>query len=272
MINRLSIPQPQLIKTGLLLKSRTLLVFCFFNALALIRLASLQLRPLLTDSSNDRFIWSLITLFVSYNVWAVMGSTLLYLDSQRKLKLIQYLLFFGITTFSYNLVTALIYQMSLGFPLEFQAVSRSMVLNSTGLVHINILFMLSILVIRNWFKIPNHDIEEKEKETITLKNGSSVESLLLNEIIFIKAEQNYVSVKLEGMDQPKLFRHKIGSLEKCLGLDKGFIRAHRSHIINLRYLTGLSMAENGIDMQCHLNRSDVLPVSRKKKQELRALI
>lgn len=91
--------------------------------------------------------------------------------------------------------------------------------------------------------------------------------ILINpeEIFFCKAEANYTDIFLTNQ-QKHTISLNIGSIEKIL-TDPKFFRISRSHLINLRFLTGINRGKR----QCLLsvNQSSVpLPISHDRIKEL----
>ena len=83
---------------------------------------------------------------------------------------------------------------------------------------------------------------------------------------WIEAEGEYV--RLHMGNQSLLFRTSIGSLAERLA-DLGFVRIHRSTIINVARLSAVHSSRSG--MKAELDTGDVLAVGRKYRDPVRAL-
>ncbi|MDX2247351.1 MAG: LytTR family DNA-binding domain-containing protein [Bacteroidia bacterium] len=89
-------------------------------------------------------------------------------------------------------------------------------------------------------------------------NGFQV--LPLNEIIYLKGEDNYTRFILEKSEQT-LVSKTLKDYEQLLS-DFGFYRIHQSYLVNLRHIREYTKGEGGtVTMHNH----DELPVSRRKK-------
>ena len=69
-------------------------------------------------------------------------------------------------------------------------------------------------------------------DSIFVKQGNNLDRIKLNEIRHLAAEANYTVIHLA--DRSYTERRILGEFEKKL-IGKGFIRIHRSFIINLRF-------------------------------------
>lgn len=98
-------------------------------------------------------------------------------------------------------------------------------------------------------------VEENQKDELVL---------ILEELLFIKASNNYVELflqKKETVDRI-LFRGNLKYVEKQIN-NPSIIRCHRSYIVNLKKVSETSGNAQGY--QLHFNKCiDVVPVSRSK--------
>ncbi len=248
------------------IRNRILFVFIFFNTLALVHFGALQLRALFGASVGERMLWILLSNLCSYNVWSIGGAILL--RNKSTINLAKWIQFFIIASISYSLINAVIFQYSLGQPVQLDRVLRSFLLTGTGFIHLNILFTICLFVIHKWSG-QNISISRGEKR-LTLKGAKGLRLVGSEEIIFVKAEQNYVKVQFK--DEADLFRYKIGDLGETLTKDMGFVRIHRSFIVNTKFIKEITPSENGIDVNCLVGKDFLIPISRSRKKELLSFI
>lgn len=101
------------------------------------------------------------------------------------------------------------------------------------------------------------DREEKVLE-IQTKDGKDV--LSLKDVYYIESCRHYLLVyHKEGCSET---RGKISGFEKWMA-DYGFIRVHRSYLVNVRYIRNIR--PTGVEM----DQGEMLPISRDKIQEIK---
>lgn len=101
------------------------------------------------------------------------------------------------------------------------------------------------------------DKDEKVLELQT-KDGGAV--IPLKDIIYMESRKHYLSVyHKEGCCET---RGKISNYEKWI-TDCGFVRTHRSYLVNIRYVK--SIRATGVE----LDNGEVLPISRDRLQEVK---
>jgi two-component system LytT family response regulator len=105
-------------------------------------------------------------------------------------------------------------------------------------------------------------------ERILIRNGARVDVILVGELDYAEAQDDYVKLRSKGKDYLK--QQTLQELED--GLDKGrFVRIHRSYLLNLDRLARLET--EGADSRVAILKDDSrLPVSRAGYQRLRALL
>lgn len=79
--------------------------------------------------------------------------------------------------------------------------------------------------------------ENKEPEKLFLRNGQEIVSLMSSEIVFVEAFDNYATVFTES--NKFIISHTLKSIEEKL-LPFGFVRVHRSYLINFAHVDSLS--------------------------------
>jgi two-component system LytT family response regulator len=80
-------------------------------------------------------------------------------------------------------------------------------------------------------------------------------------IIRCEGESNYTRFYLQDQ-RPLMVSHTLKDYESIL-VDYGFIRVHKSHLVNMRYVTRVDR-----DGMLWLQNGDVVPVSRRRKEEV----
>ncbi len=264
MIQTLRFPLPQSDSFGFGTRNQYLFLLSIFNILAFVHFGALQIRVLLELSVGIRMHWVFLSIWGSYNIFAICAVLFLKLKSNRAL-LTHWIAFFLIAALFYNLSNAFIYQLSFGQPVVMGKVLRSFMYNTTGFIHVSMLLTLLVYVIHFWFHSSNQ-AKVNPGNKLELRTPDGIQYVNPQEIIFAKAEQNYVTLQL--LNKKELFRYKISDLEHRLTDYRGFIRSHRSYILNSRYVSKLVSASNGVDVKCQLDPGFTVPVSRAKKAEV----
>ena len=103
--------------------------------------------------------------------------------------------------------------------------------------------------------------ESTENQRIILPTSDSIHYVKIKEIVRCESDINYTSFHL--LDGKKvLVSQTLGEYEKIL--PDFFFRAHRSHLINLKFITEFKKKTNII----HLSNNEKIPVSFRKKDAL----
>ncbi|HEY2583040.1 MAG TPA: LytTR family DNA-binding domain-containing protein, partial [Mucilaginibacter sp.] len=77
-------------------------------------------------------------------------------------------------------------------------------------------------------------LSSSEDKFMYLKSGNKYIKLNIDNILFIESLKDYI--KVHTTEKPIVSKYKIGDLEKKLE-KKGFLRVHRSFIVNLKNIT-----------------------------------
>ncbi|MCB2196356.1 MAG: LytTR family transcriptional regulator DNA-binding domain-containing protein [Bacteroidetes bacterium] len=115
-------------------------------------------------------------------------------------------------------------------------------------------------------KIPN-------KIELSSENNSEKIELSFNNILTIKAADNYVEINYQHKDEirKKLLRNSLKNIESQLALYSNFVRCHRTFIVNLNNVKRLARNYTGTFLE--LNNKEHIPVSRhyllKVKEQLK---
>jgi two-component system LytT family response regulator len=99
---------------------------------------------------------------------------------------------------------------------------------------------------------------------ILVRNGDRLFFVKATEVEWVEAEEKYVL--LHTKSQRHIVRHSISALEQQLG-PAGFVRIHRSHLLNLEALQELVSLGRG-DCVAVLKSGTQLPVGRNFKERL----
>lgn len=109
--------------------------------------------------------------------------------------------------------------------------------------------------------------KEKNFDQITLHTSGGFESFKLNEILFVKSDVNYSFFYLENGARivvAKTLKHYDDLLK-----DHGFLRTHRSYLVNVRKIKTVHSQAVG---SLKLESGDEIPVSRRKYREVMDLL
>lgn len=118
-------------------------------------------------------------------------------------------------------------------------------------------FLKAINKAKERIEIPKHSITE-ESEILFLNVDKTLHKIVLDDIVFIESDRNYITVvttkqKLSYIESLKNWKEKLpGSI---------FIQTHKSYIINRKFVDKIS----GNEIYVNSNR---LPIGRTYKQEL----
>ena len=96
--------------------------------------------------------------------------------------------------------------------------------------------------------------------TFDIRDGASILRVPVREILAAKAAGNYVEFALEDGRRP-LMRGSMAGIETALS-DSGFVRTHRSWLVNAERVRALSAAGSG-DFRVDLGGGVTAPVSRR---------
>ena len=107
------------------------------------------------------------------------------------------------------------------------------------------------------------NVKEDEDKKIVLKTSDQVYLIKVKDIICLESDQNYTTVNV--VDRKNiLVSRTLKDLSNLLE-DFGFIRIHRSHLINPAYIEGYERAEGGTVL---MKNGYQIPVSSRRKDLL----
>lgn len=108
-----------------------------------------------------------------------------------------------------------------------------------------------------------NDGTKNKPKFLAVAHEKSIQLLKKVEIQYLKSEGKYTNIHLNS-NVKVLSSRNIGEYERQLE-DSNFIRIHNSYIVNLNYVEKI-LKEAGL--LCFMKSGDVLPVSRRKKDEI----
>ena len=97
-----------------------------------------------------------------------------------------------------------------------------------------------------------------EGETLLIQDRGRTERLPLAEVLYLKAEQKYVT--LRTATRSHLLDDSLTELEKRLG--RGFIRIHRTHLVNKNFIHQYIKDGSG---KVKLYNGELIDISKRKK-------
>ena len=110
------------------------------------------------------------------------------------------------------------------------------------------------------------NLQTPKNKTLALRTSERIYLLEVNNIIRCEADRNYTCFFVK--DQKKhIVSQPMKEFEDILK-EFGFIRIHKSHLINISYIESFDKADGGSII---LKDKTELPVARRKKNELMEL-
>ena len=101
---------------------------------------------------------------------------------------------------------------------------------------------------------------------MVIQKGQELSRILLNDIIYIEAEGNYLVLQLKN-DKLRI-RETMTNIENKL-YGKGFIRCHKGYLVNAGYIEKLKSTEIQLKLG---NESMALPIGRSYEKDVRKRI
>lgn len=115
----------------------------------------------------------------------------------------------------------------------------SSIFRAVILINSTVILVLSIYILKHYFKLNKRvlDFEEKKPLVLQLKSNKRIYNINENDVIHIEGLGNYVKYYLKDDSSILVY----GSLKQTLkSLSNNFIRIHKSHIINKNYIKSYS--------------------------------
>lgn len=124
--------------------------------------------------------------------------------------------------------------------------------------------------LRNFIKYVSDEMKQyylnvlnRENERVLLRTSSTLEYILIKDIIRCEAAGRYTNVHYEDNRCLMVSLH-LKEMEKLLRPDT-FIRCHNSHIVNMYMITRFNKSDGGYFVMCN---GDHVPVARARKEEV----
>ncbi|MEA1872892.1 MAG: LytTR family DNA-binding domain-containing protein [Bacteroidota bacterium] len=105
-------------------------------------------------------------------------------------------------------------------------------------------------------------VESKQKDEIFIRENSALVRIKFSDILFVEAQENYVS--LQSLEKRVLIHFTMKAIENELPNDR-FIRVHRSYFVNVDHIEKIS--GNRISMKVK-NEIIYIPIGKSYKDEL----
>jgi two-component system LytT family response regulator len=113
------------------------------------------------------------------------------------------------------------------------------------------------------FKKMFKEEHERELKRVPLPTPDGYELIPIKDILYLVADRNYCQVHLKN-GKTKLSTRHLGAFEELLA-DFGFLRVHKSFIVNLREIKVYRPGNGG---QLTMTDGNRLEVSRRRKEQL----
>jgi DNA-binding LytR/AlgR family response regulator len=94
--------------------------------------------------------------------------------------------------------------------------------------------------LRSTNKTPPEALPVQAEQFIQIKSGNKYFKLNVQDILYVESLKDYV--KVHTRQKPIVAKYKIGDMEKELA-GKGFLRVHRSFIVNIKIITAFTAAD-----------------------------
>ncbi len=108
-----------------------------------------------------------------------------------------------------------------------------------------------------------YNISRSGEPRIGLPSADRIEFVEVNKIVRCQGEGNYTHIYFEG-NKNLLVAKTLVEFEDLL-LDHGFVRVHKTHLVNLRHVVAYFKTDGGV---LQLTNGDKIAVSRRRKESL----
>ena len=103
---------------------------------------------------------------------------------------------------------------------------------------------------------------ESESDFVVLENRTVLYRYRISDIIYAQSFDKYICLFLTEDKQTESIRYRLSDLEKQL-VPHGFIRIHKSYLVNYRFIKSISSASILLD------NGRLLPASRIRLNEIK---
>lgn len=111
-------------------------------------------------------------------------------------------------------------------------------------------------------------VNEKKLQKIAIQSHQSIKFVALSDILFLKAEGAYTYFFVKN-EEPILASKNLKNYEEILTKENGFLRCHKSYIININQVTDIHKNDGNFVM---IDNTHKLPISNEKTSELMKLV
>lgn len=111
--------------------------------------------------------------------------------------------------------------------------------------------------------------EKKDrKQKIIFKSLAGWQLVKYDEIVRVEADEGYASIHLLS-GQKHIVTRNLSAIAEVLTEEMGFIRVHKSHLVNFSHLAGF---KNSRPAYLVMNSGDQIPVAQRRKDEILDLL
>ncbi len=103
---------------------------------------------------------------------------------------------------------------------------------------------------------------ESENEFVTFENRTAIYRFPISDIVYVQSTDKYISLSLKNHTQTESIRFRMSDIEQQL-LPHGFIRIHKSYLVNYRYIRSIQSSYILLDDKTQL------PVSRYRLEDIK---
>ncbi len=153
-----------------------------------------------------------------------------------------------------------------GRPYRFTPVVVQTLYEATKDIFSYALTVSAFCVVFRWLASPTPEVQASPS-TFDIRDGARLVRIELGDILAVRSAGNYVEFLLADGRRP-LMRSPLGLMEAQLG-DAGFVRTHRSWLVNAARVTGLRPEGSG-DYAVELGPEEA-PLSRRYRPALQKL-
>lgn len=102
--------------------------------------------------------------------------------------------------------------------------------------------------------------EKQAQRTIVIKEGKKLHPIQIDEVIYVEAQRKDVHIYTDKEEH--VLKKPFREIEKQFG-DYGFIKTHRSYMVNYRYVKNMEL------LNVEMENGSILPISKYRTEEVR---
>jgi hypothetical protein len=221
----------------------------------------------------ERFIVASGYSFIAFIVWIVALKGLFFFKV-NKIRIPHILLFIIAIQFIIGSISTIYNNIIFSNPYYFEFfLDLQIAVYLTGIIPT---IMLILLLETSFYKrlfpsidlYNNQDVGDKIRIEMKIEDENPDKSirLLSNEILCISSMDNYIKIEIQNNGEKKkpiILRSTLKNVEKNISESDSFLRCHKSHIVNLKWVKEVS--GNSLAKKCILQiGNDIIPISRSK--------